>query len=236
MQFRSYLKTRLLIPERTVTGAILTCRNASDTRDVPINRFQLLSRLGQTYLTDMISRPIDYQLHRHKSNENYVFGGEKRRVREVNDDDAFLEENEDTDADGTKSTSFLSQSLHGSRRHLQRLNALTIVSEKGPPHMFITVTCNPKWREIQEMLLPGQTAFDRPDIVDLVFKNRLAAFLHNIRAGKYLDDFGETGNCLVRREVEYMMHSIEYQYRYSRTKIIVRDYDPGGVPDSHVPR
>jgi hypothetical protein len=231
IQFRPYLKTRLLMPERTVSGELLLCRNTLDTRDIPVNRFQLLSRLGQTYLTDMISRSIDTQLHWQQSNENLIFGGEKRRTRADSDDDEHFEENDDVDADETQSTSFLSQSLHGSRRHLQRLgrNGLTIVSEKGSPHLFITVTCNPKWSEIQEMLLPGQTAFDRPDIVDRVFKHRLAAFLHNIRAGKYLDDFDAAGNITVRRKVDYIMHSIEYQHRgMPHAHIVVRF---GNFPD-----
>ena len=44
-------------------------------------------------------------------------------------------------------------------------NALSIVSELGPADVFITLTCNPQWEKIQSRLLPGQTAFDRPDIV-----------------------------------------------------------------------
>jgi hypothetical protein len=45
------------------------------------------------------------------------------------------------------------------------LDALTTVAEYGAPTFFITLTCNIKWREIQERLLDGQDAFDRPDIV-----------------------------------------------------------------------
>ena len=49
-------------------------------------------------------------------------------------------------------------------------NALKLVDELGPAHFFITLTCNPDWPEIQRHLLPGQTAFDRPDITCRVFK------------------------------------------------------------------
>jgi len=208
----------MLMPERSSSGSILTCRNQINTRDIPVNRFQLLSRLGQTYLTDMISRSIDHQLHWQKRNQEYIFGGDMRGEETNTTEDR----EEDVDVDGTSSTTFLSQSLHGSRRHLQRLgkNALTIVSEKGSPHLFITVTCNPRWNEITEMLLPGQCAFDRPDIVDRVFKNRLSALLHNIKAGKYFDDFDAYGRTVVRREIVYMMYSIEYQHR--------------GMPHAHI--
>jgi Helitron helicase-like domain at N-terminus len=59
------------------------------------------------------------------------------------------------------------KSVTGSRRHLRSLSldALTTVAEYGAPTFFITLTCNTKWREIQERLLDGQDAFDRPDIV-----------------------------------------------------------------------
>ena len=53
------------------------------------------------------------------------------------------------------------------------------------------------------MLLPGQTAFDRPDIVTRVFHQRLEAFLSNLRAGKY---FGA-------HKVVYIIRVIEYQHR-----------------------
>ena len=46
---------------------------------------------------------------------------------------------------------------------------MVIVREYGKPDLFITMTCNPKWREIEENLLPGQSASDTPDIVARVF-------------------------------------------------------------------
>jgi hypothetical protein len=53
--------------------------------------------------------------------------------------------------------------------------------------MFMTLTFNTKWPEVQEMLLQGQTAFMRADIVTQVFKARLEALLHNLRSGKYFN-------------------------------------------------
>ena len=46
--------------------------------------------------------------------------------------------------------SYLPGSVHGSPRHMASLarNALVLVSEFGCPHVFITLTCNPKWPEI----------------------------------------------------------------------------------------
>jgi len=130
---------------------------------IPTNRFQLMSRLSQTYLVDSISRAIDYRLRFHKFHQKDLFGIDNEG-----------ETNDENGESGEKT--FLSQSMHGSRRHLRSLakNALALVSEYGRPSLFITLTCNPYWPEIVEQLLPGQTAFDRGDIVCQVFFRKLS--------------------------------------------------------------
>lgn len=55
----------------------------------------------------------------------------------------------------------------------QYQDAMTVVSRYGKPDFFLTMTCNPKWQEIQECLYTGQTATDRPDIVARVFNMKL---------------------------------------------------------------
>ncbi|XP_051165710.1 uncharacterized protein LOC127284357 [Leptopilina boulardi] len=59
----------------------------------------------------------------------------------------------------------------GSPRNMTQLyqDSMAIVGKHGKPDLFITMTCNPKWKEIEENLLPNQTASDRPDIVGRVF-------------------------------------------------------------------
>ena len=49
--------------------------------------------------------------------------------------------------------------------HTKTQDALTYVRVHGRPHLFITMTCNPKWKEIQRELFPGQKSEDREDIV-----------------------------------------------------------------------
>jgi len=73
----------------------------------------------------------------------------------------------------------------------------------GCPHVFLTLTCNPKWPEIMSKLQDGQTAFDRPEVTAAVFKSRLDQMKMNIRNGKYFDG----------PELIYTFHVIEYQYR-----------------------
>ena len=47
--------------------------------------------------------------------------------------------------------------------------AMAIVNKKGKPDIFLTMTCNSNWTEIQENLLLGQQPSDRPDLVARVF-------------------------------------------------------------------
>ncbi|GKF78218.1 uncharacterized protein Tco_0230688, partial [Tanacetum coccineum] len=60
---------------------------------------------------------------------------------------------------------------HDMRRRF--LDAMTLVQDEGKPDIFLTMTCNPNWPEIQTELLPGQAAPDRPDLVSRVFRAKL---------------------------------------------------------------
>ena len=73
----------------------------------------------------------------------------------------------------------LAPSITGSPRwYVERTqDALALVARRGKPTLFITVTCNIKWPEIQESLYPGETAFDRPDICARVFKRKIELLL-----------------------------------------------------------
>jgi hypothetical protein len=76
-------------------------------------------------------------------------------------------------------------------RYLRRnyLNAVELAIKKGPPHYFLTITCNLFWREIQENLHkkgdygPAETAYDRPDLVVRVFKLKLDYLMQRLRDG-----------------------------------------------------
>ena len=49
-------------------------------------------------------------------------------------------------------------------------DAMAIVQRLGKPDFFITMTCNPKWPEIQEALRFGELPSHRPDLIARVFK------------------------------------------------------------------
>ncbi|XP_066924644.1 uncharacterized protein [Clytia hemisphaerica] len=76
----------------------------------------------------------------------------------------------------------LPSSFSGSPRamHQLYLDAMAVVAKHGKPDTFLTFTCNPKWREITENLLPNQRAHDRPDLLTRVFRMKLAAMKKEI--------------------------------------------------------
>ncbi|XP_012856992.1 PREDICTED: uncharacterized protein LOC105976260 [Erythranthe guttata] len=69
----------------------------------------------------------------------------------------------------------LPASFIGGPRDMRRiyLDALALVQRFGKPDLFITMTCNPEWKEIQENLYAGQQAQDRPDLTSQVFRAKL---------------------------------------------------------------
>ncbi|VDP42082.1 unnamed protein product [Heligmosomoides polygyrus] len=71
----------------------------------------------------------------------------------------------------------LAASFAGGPRFMvsQYQDAMTIVSKYGKPDIFLTFTCNPNWKEIQNNLEHGQCAADRPDLVARVFNLKVKA-------------------------------------------------------------
>jgi len=62
-------------------------------------------------------------------------------------------------------------------------NAMARVYKFGKPDLFVTFTCNPKWKEITDALLLGQTAKDHPELVTHIFNLKLDALLKDINDG-----------------------------------------------------
>ncbi|XP_049378107.1 uncharacterized protein LOC125842861 [Solanum stenotomum] len=66
-------------------------------------------------------------------------------------------------------------SFIGGPRDMRRcyMDAMALVQKFRRPDLFITMTCNPEWIEIQQALLPGQLPQDRPNLVTRVFRAKL---------------------------------------------------------------
>lgn len=97
----------------------------------------------------------------------------------------------------------LPSSHTGSRRYVIQNyhDGIAICRVYGPPDLFVTFTCNPKWPEITLAILEGQAPNDRPDIIVRVFHMKLQQLLNDIRSDSI---FGPT---LV------ILYSIEFQKR-----------------------
>ncbi len=93
----------------------------------------------------------------------------------------------------------------GSARHMYQLfqDSMAIARHCGKPDIFLTMTANPNWAEVQDNLLPyepddddpdqrekNQTASDRPDIVARVFAQKIKAMLKDIKDGVFGDVHG----------------------------------------------
>ena len=83
--------------------------------------------------------------------------------------------NNDVGQEGLGQLVILPSSFTGSPRymHERTQDALRYVQVFGRPTFFITFTCNPKWPEIQSILLSGQTAVERHDLVARVFRQKV---------------------------------------------------------------
>jgi hypothetical protein len=154
------------------------------------NRFQAMCRLGQYYVVDLVSALLENTTRWIENNQRKIMGGGvtggQADEEETNEEE---EEIPEVDIDGNNETAqsrqtYLPASVVGSPRHMQScaLNALHIVSETGGPTEFTTLTFNVNWREFKEQALAGQTAFDRPDLVNQVIKyNSVDDILYGIR-------------------------------------------------------
>ena len=92
--------------------------------------------------------------------------------------------------------------------HERTQDAMTYVRNYGRPDLFITFTCNPNWKEIQEELFDGQKPQDRHDLLARVFHLKQKALISLITKAKI---FGDT-RCY--------MYTIEWQKR--------------GLPHAHI--
>lgn len=102
-------------------------------------------------------------------------------------------------------------------------DAMCIVRNYGKPHLFITFTCNPAWPEITESLNPGETAFDRPDIMTRVFILKHKEMMNDIEKGQI---FGK---------VKAFVYTLEQQKRmglhHTHTLVILESESAPRTPE-----
>ncbi len=71
----------------------------------------------------------------------------------------------------------------GSERYMrQKMHDIIAISNSiGHPDVFLTITSNPRWPEIEESLLPGQCACDRPDLCNRVFQMKQKILMTHLK-------------------------------------------------------
>lgn len=83
----------------------------------------------------------------------------------------------DNDASAIGKSFILPSGYVGSKRYMQQnfQDALAVCRHIGHPDIFLTMTTNPTWPEILEMMkiIPFGTPVDNPDIISRVFKLKL---------------------------------------------------------------
>jgi hypothetical protein len=112
----------------------------------------------------------------------------------------------------------LPSSFQGSPRAMAQnyQDAMAIVRKFGKPDLFITITCNPKWREVTENLEAWQKSEFRPDLIARVFNLKLKELMIDIKERHILG------------VVVAYVYVIEFQKRglpHAHLLIILRDED-----------
>jgi hypothetical protein len=132
-------------------------------------------RLFQQYIVDCYASIEQDRLNWQRQNQESIRAELYQGLRDA------VEAGE-TDAQKVGRRIVLSSSFIGGDRHMHQLfqDAMSIVGELGKPDLFITVTCNPNWKEIKDELLPGQTPADRPDLTARVFQLKLKSIVKDL--------------------------------------------------------
>ncbi|KAK4411806.1 hypothetical protein Sango_0253600 [Sesamum angolense] len=120
----------------------------------------------------------------------------------------------------------LPSSFIGSPRDMyQRYqDAMSLVQNFGKPDLFITMTCNPSWEEIQNELKPGQTPQDRPDLLTRIFRAKFEELKKDIYTRGVLG------------KVVAHVHVIEFQKRglpHAHILVILDEIDKLSTPDDY---
>ncbi|XP_076301721.1 uncharacterized protein LOC143219730 [Lasioglossum baleicum] len=112
-------------------------------------------------------------------------------------------ERQDVDVEQLGQKVVLPSSFTGGPRymHERTQDAMTYVRQYGRPDLFITFTCNPRWKDITDMLLPGQKSHDRHDIIARVFHLKVKKMMVLLTKGNL---FGA---------MQCFIYSVEWQKR-----------------------
>ncbi|XP_077201143.1 uncharacterized protein LOC143841157 [Paroedura picta] len=138
------------------------------------NPFLAAGKLTQQYIVDAYVKTEANRLNYLRQNQNTLRAENYRGLM-----DHLQQATGNTPPPGT--AIILPSSFQGSPRNMMQnyQDAMAIVRQYSKPDLFITMTCNPQWPEIQDNL-QGQPAENRPDIVARVFHLKLTSLLDDL--------------------------------------------------------
>ncbi|KAF5318680.1 hypothetical protein D9619_010670 [Psilocybe cf. subviscida] len=134
-------------------------------------------RLFARYIVDMFAS-IDQQ----RLSYIYRNQGKFRLARLSNLQDVNMRDPDNHDLHDIGQRVFLPSSFTGGPRYMSERyqDAMAIARQERRIDAFVTMTANPHWKEVTRELEPGQTAYDRPDLVARVFQLKLKELLNLI--------------------------------------------------------
>ncbi|KIM40031.1 hypothetical protein M413DRAFT_29163, partial [Hebeloma cylindrosporum] len=155
-------------------------------------------RLFTRYVVDMFASADQQRLSWIERNQQTF-----RAARFNNLEDAAANDDDNLDLNDLGQRVILPSSYTGGPRNLGQgfQDSMAIARYFRKVDIFLTMTTNPRWAEIERELLPGQTAYDRPDLVTRVFQLKKKAVVD------YIYKFGVFGS------VAAYVYTIEFQKR-----------------------
>ncbi|KAK9050845.1 hypothetical protein SSX86_030188 [Deinandra increscens subsp. villosa] len=163
------------------------------------NTIHKSERLFQTFIVDAYSAILDNELQWYKRNQNTIrsdlYNGLYDRIS-----------NGESSCAAIGRRVILPASFTGGPRYMiqQYQDAMAICRWAGTPDLFITMTCNPHWPEIERYVqhhTPGVPSSHRPEIIARAFKMKLEELMKDIKKKNY---FGRP---------RVVIYTIEFQKR-----------------------
>jgi hypothetical protein len=159
------------------------------------------------YVVDMFAS-VDQQRVRWIEMNQPLF----RAARFNNLEDAAVDDPDNLDLNEIGQRVFLPSSYIGGSWNLGQCyqDSLAIARYFRKVDIFLIMTTNPRWEEIERELLLGQTAYDRPDLVARVFEMKKNAVLDSL---DYIYKHGVFSSAVV------YVYTIEFQKRGSKAHL-----------------
>ncbi|XP_075475687.1 uncharacterized protein LOC142509527 [Primulina tabacum] len=135
----------------------------------------------------------------------------------------------------------LLESLIGGPRDMRKiyLDAMALVRRFGKPDLFITMTCNPKWKEVTDNLVGSQQPQDHHDLTARVFRSKVQglkkeithkAIFGLVAAYAYVVEFQKRGlphiHMLIILKQSYKINNADQFHDYVSTELPNKEENP----------